>query len=346
MADRYPDAVRLLVVHSAILDVHLPRGTEDTISGAVVMNDAVAARVRAMAADLPVTRLRQPIDVDQHYVASPLPDRPSRVLMLGNYLHGPQLHALVEVCEEEGLAWDHVGTHGTLRVDPVEAIADADIVVGLGRSVLDAMACGRAAWVYGPSAGDGWVTTDTYAALEADGFRGKVTDRIPAAADFAADLAGYRSSMGVDNRNLVFLHHTATEHAVGLVAAVTARGGRPASRRADAPLRELARAVRMQHEAQASLIAIAERLRVVNEQLVVRDAELEAARRETAALQKELADADPPTGDGADPGARALRAEVAALTARLDSLQASRPWRALDAVMGRLEGARRRADRR
>jgi hypothetical protein len=345
MADRYPEAVNLVVVHSANLDVHLPRGAEGTISGTVVMNDVVEERVRAMAVHLPVTRLRQPMDVDQHYVASRLPDRPTSVLLLGNYLHGPLLHDLIEVCADAGLTWQHVGTHGTLLADPVEAIAEADIVIGIGRSALDAMACGRAVWVFGPPAGDGWVTTDTYPAMEADGFRGAATDRIPHAADLAADLADYRPSMGADNRNLIFLHHAATQHAAGLVGAIEALRDVPPPHRPDAPLRELARAVRMQHEAQASLIEIAKRLRALQDELGVRNAELQAARDEATALRKQLANAGLAADDGAGADA-GLRAEVAALTARLDALQTSRPWRALDALTTRAAAARRRTHRR
>jgi hypothetical protein len=55
----------------------------------------------------------------------------------------------------------------------------ADIVVGVGRSAIEAMSCGRAVWVYRGSAGDGWVTPETCAAIEADGFRGRATATLP-----------------------------------------------------------------------------------------------------------------------------------------------------------------------
>ena len=53
--------------------------------------------------------------------------------------------------------------------DPVATIAEADIVVGKGRAVLEAMSCGRAAFVYDAFGGDGWVTAESYPRLEADG---------------------------------------------------------------------------------------------------------------------------------------------------------------------------------
>src|ERR1700722_16515548 len=66
MADRYPDSIRVIVVHSAEYDIHLPPGPEGTVSFAVVMNDAVERRVRARAQPLRVEPLRQPMDTDRH----------------------------------------------------------------------------------------------------------------------------------------------------------------------------------------------------------------------------------------------------------------------------------------
>ena len=58
------------------------------------------------------------------------------------------------------------------------ALENADIVVGKSRAALDAMACGRAVYLYDMFGGDGWVTPDTYAAMEADQFAGQATDRV------------------------------------------------------------------------------------------------------------------------------------------------------------------------
>lgn len=278
MADRYPGAVRVIVVHSAEYDIHLPPGIDGTVSCAVVMSSAVERRVRAMSTKLKVERLRQPIDLERHPAVGSISDRPRRVLMLGNYLNGRARDALVGVCENAGLAWRHVGIHGELLPDPISAISDADIVIGQGRSALDAMACGRAAWVYGPVAADGWVTASTYASFEADGFRGRATDRLHDAESFGRALREYDPSMGTVNRNLITLNHSAYEHAIELVTIIDTA---PAGHKVDAPLRELARAVRAQHDAQSSLEAITRELRALDERVTT-------AQREIAVLERRL----------------------------------------------------------
>ena len=53
------------------------------------------------------------------------------------------------------------------------------------------MACGRAVYVYDTFGGDGWVTPDVYAAMEADHFAGQATDRVIGIEEMERDLADY-----------------------------------------------------------------------------------------------------------------------------------------------------------
>ena len=89
------------------------------------------------------------------------------------------------------------------------------------------MACGRPAWVYSGFNGDGWVTPDSYGAMEADGFRGRATDELFDADAFRRDLAAYDPEMGRHNRSLVLLHHRAEEHAVAFAGTLQATSPSP-----------------------------------------------------------------------------------------------------------------------
>jgi hypothetical protein len=156
--------------------------------------------------------------------------------------------------------------YGEVLPDVVGAIRSSDIVVGQGRSVLEAMSCGRAAWVYGPIAGDGWVTELNYQLMEADGFRGRATDAVVDAASFGNSLKEYDREMGQVNRKLITLHHSAYEHAIELMGIINAG---PAGRRVDAPLREIARMVRTHFDAQAATEILTRECRSLNERLSV-----------------------------------------------------------------------------
>src|SRR5947209_3100503 len=212
LRERY-DVPHVFVSHGAELDLAAPPQLDGAVAAAVAMNDRVAQRLSALAVDVDVVRLRQPIDIEVFCPRGPPRARPEEVLLLGNYMTGRRRDALVATCSELGLRTAQVGVGGEVLANPAEAIARADVVVGYGRSVLEAMACGRAAYVLDYLGGDGWVTVDSYAALERDGFTGTTTERRDPAAALRRDLLAYDAAMGDVNRTLIYSHHTAFEPA-------------------------------------------------------------------------------------------------------------------------------------
>ena len=111
-----------------------------------------------------------------------------------------------------------LGRPAAATLAPEIAMNDADIVVGKARVIIEAMACGRAAYVYDYAGRDGWVTAGNYAALEADNFAGMATGLGVDPAGLAADLPAYDAAMGDVNRDLAVRHHHAGRHADALVA--------------------------------------------------------------------------------------------------------------------------------
>src|SRR5262249_20302457 len=133
---------------------------------------------------------------------------------------------------------------GQFTRSPEIEINDCDIVVGRSRVILEAMACGRAAYVYDYRGGDGWVTPENYEVLEADNFDGQAIPRPLDSEELRADLDAYTTEMGPVNRDLVVRNHGASQHAQELVDIF--RRLEPRSEPASAPLDELARLTRVQ----------------------------------------------------------------------------------------------------
>ena len=340
MAELYPHAARVIAVHSGSLDLHLPIGLEGVVSKAVVFNDATAERVRAMANPPPVVRLRQPIEYTLlTSAASPRP-HPGTVLALGNSLGGVRRSTLIALCEQLGLSWQEVGIMGTPLIDPLPAIARADIVIGMGRSILDAMSCGRPSWVYGPGGGDGWVTEDSYARLEADGFRGFATGSAPDAAAFRRGLEDYDPEMGVVARSLVIAHHSPYDHATALVGLFTGTAVEPPP---DAPLREMAQLIRIAYQHQAQNVVIRRELETLA--LTHRD-EVEQL---LAAHRAEIEQHWSPRATEAEALLAEHRvvqarhdAEVQRLVSKLELLTGTRRWRAMNSLLRPLDRLRGR----
>jgi hypothetical protein len=230
LAERYPSAPQVFVAHAPNLEMWFPPSLPGVVSAVIVLNDRVRSRVEAMAGDHDVVRLRQPIDIQRFGSRDPLPGRPRRLVMLGNYLFGARRAAVVDVCEAAGIQVVQVGRHGQATFEPEREIVRGDIVVGHGRSLLEGMACARASYVLDDRGGDGWITPDRYAVLEADGFTGSAFDEVVDSERLARDLRAYRPEMGLANRDLILRHHNAASHVselARLLKRVASRRTRP-----------------------------------------------------------------------------------------------------------------------
>lgn len=284
----------------------------------VVLNERMAAHVAALGSRPKAVRLRQPIDLERFRPRAPSRPRARRVLLLGNHAGSDRRRMLEGACQDLGLELVQVGVERVSRLAPEDAIADADIVVGYGRSVLEAMAMGRAAYVWERAGGDGWVTPETYAALEANGFNGAATDAVIDGERLREDLAGYRPELGTLAVDLARMHHSAAKHAEALVE-LLGEAATPASREEPEAMAILVRA-----GARAS--SRSGWLEVERDRLV---AELAVARETAAAARGEEI---------------AARGEADAVRRELATVVDSRAWR-LTAPLRRL-GARLRSSRR
>jgi YD repeat-containing protein len=198
---------------------------------------------------------------------------------------------------------------------PEHAIADADMVFGLGRSILEAMAGRRAAYVYGVAGIDGGVSPDNYAALEADGFAGQVSGDVPSLERLTADLRSWSPEMGVDNRALALRHGT-TDHEAELLALLRDLGA--PTRRPLSHHQELTRLVRLEWDAQSRLRAVVEENRTLRAR--VEDLSREATDARTALAAREEATAE--------------------ITHKLDALRATRRFRLASRLAAPLDRAR------
>lgn len=277
VAELFPHSTRIYVAHSRDWDPQTPPQLAGVCHAVVALNDRVRAHCEALAERPEVVRLRQPIDIMRFGEQAAIRRRPRRVLVIGNHwvwgTRGARLEMVRDVGRELGLDVEHAGLPDRVTTSPETRIAEADIVVGMGRGVLEAMASRRAAYVFGVAGGDGWVTPESYPVLEADGFAGTATDAMVDRDRLAADLASFAPAMGQTNRDLAMRHHDAEAHAVALIEAFRRIEPRPVA--AGVPLAELGRLVRIHWESTRRAANAIGRGRVYL-------AELEAARAETS----------------------------------------------------------------
>lgn len=306
LADRYPDARHVFRVCSDVYDLSMPPQLDGVVDKILVLSDRYARLASACAVTAPLLRLHVPIDIDRLTPLGSIRARPRRAVLLGNY---SDRHELVrEVWGRQGVEVAVVGGDQQ-RYDVAAAVADADIVIAKARAALDGMACGRAVYIFDAFGGDGWVTPARHAALEADNFAGLATGRVIDAAALERDLAEYDPRMGIANRDLVVQHHSARDHVIELVEAISEL--RPGSR-PDAPRRELARLTdllwssdRLVRGPQSVQLILHERLARAEARAPEAADALACARQETEQLE----------------------AQVRELHAEIDTVRATRAWR-------------------
>jgi len=310
LADRFSSTPQAMAIHADEYDLWLPPQLPEVTTVVVALHDRVAKRAQAAAVVPEIVRLRQPVDTERFSPRGPLRDPPRRALLLGNYLTGDQLGVVTEALEEAGIEWEQVGyKSGEPTREPERLMGDADIVIGKARVIVEAMASGRAAYVYDHNGGDGWVTSERYALLESDNFGGQAE---PVAADLErirSDLQAYRPEMGAANRQLAVANHSANKHAQAL--ALLFQRLIPRAQPVDGPLRELARLVRVQTDIDRRAHALS----VEAQQARERE---HGVRVELAAAVARLAELEPEAERVAE-----LDAQVQALQERLAEVDAA-----------------------
>ena len=265
VAVRHPSAPQVFVAHSETFDLQAPPQVGDAVRTVVALNERVAARMRSFAVEREVVRLRQPIDTERFTSRTPLPERPRRALLLSNTPHGDRLGLIEAACAAADIELVRVGGRGRQIADPLDSLHGAEIVIGYGRSILEAMACGRAAYVYDWNGGDGWVTAESYPLIEADGFAGRSGETVIDGERMAADLRAYSPAMGLVNHDLVIAHHRANQHAQELLRLFGDLGAAPAAQ--PASLDEMARLVRLEWRARLDVHTLGIENAVLRDQL-------------------------------------------------------------------------------
>jgi hypothetical protein len=255
LADLHPATPRLFVAHSNKFDLQAPPQLDSMVGAVVALNDRVARRMRSFATAVEVVRMRQPIDVGRFVPRGPLPEIPRRALLFSNNPNADRLAMIEAACAEVGVELLRLGGPAGHATDTGPALAGVEIVIGYGRSILEGMACGRAAYVYDWKGGDGWVTAESYTAIESDGFAGGATGEIADRAALVRQLRGYSPTMGPVSHDLVIKHHRAAVHAQELLNLIESLATPPSRQRA--PFQEMARLARLEWRAKLEAAELA-----------------------------------------------------------------------------------------
>ncbi len=316
----FPSAPMVFVSHGWFYAQDVPP-MEAAPCAVVAMSDRVEARLsqsEVVRSGVPLVRLTQPAEFRSPPLANTLPELPRSAVVVAHRFE-TRREPLLAGFAERGIDVRVLG--GENQDDQaLDAVLSADIVVGIGRVVVEGMAAARACLVLGEFGGGRWLSAETYRALEAGAFF-CCGDCVPQS-EIAELLDGYNPDLGRVGGELARTHHSASLHAAAILEHLTAARP-PAGMAAPDELRSEATA----------------RYRRYESRITTRNSSWWAADERHALLEKvEMLERDVSrmidtndgmidTNDGLRVEVDGLRSEVVRVQGQLESVYRSAYWR-------------------
>lgn len=153
------------------------------------------------------TIIRDFVDMGLFYPMVPVGVKLKKVLFISNRKKW-KTHAIInKACEILGLDFKAVGSpYG--RAHSVEKdINDADLVIGSGRAILEAMSCGRPVISFDKGVGDGYLKRDTYLDSRTHNFCGELCKYHFTVDDLINEISKYDCVDGEINREIILQEH-------------------------------------------------------------------------------------------------------------------------------------------
>lgn len=150
------------------------------------------------------------IDIDRFSPKKKLPEKPRSLLVLSNRVTQYGKQVILKAAKNLDLSVNFLGSNKT-KFNVEKNLNKADIVISLGRGIIEAMACGKAAVVFGLDnklykTGEGMVMEKNVDKLAATNFSGRA-NKIPFTVNnLVKELQKYNPKMGAFNYQYVLEH--------------------------------------------------------------------------------------------------------------------------------------------
>lgn len=165
-----------------------------------------------------VVLFRNMVDTERFWSYSPISDHLRKLLIISGRMDTNTRQTIEKACTLLGIEILSIGESGKVCEYPESYINRADIVVSLGRGIIEAMACGRAALVFDYQGADGMVTRENLAEIQKCNFSGRRFKKTLRVEELVRELKKYSPDMGRINRALVEEHFSANVNIDKLLA--------------------------------------------------------------------------------------------------------------------------------
>ncbi|GEN35148.1 glycosyltransferase [Aneurinibacillus danicus] len=151
--------------------------------------------------------IRNGIELERFTSVKLINKAPEKILLLSNRFTDEVINTISSACKKLDLDLEVIGQSEKVEWQVEKKINDADIVVSLGRGILEAMACQRVAFVYDYNGGDGIVTPFNYTELRKKNFSGRTNSIKYDEYSFIEELQNYSSEITKENLAIIQKYH-------------------------------------------------------------------------------------------------------------------------------------------
>lgn len=190
----------LQICHGPIPDLEQPSPLADFH---ISVSEEVATHLKGKG--YTSTVILNGIDLEVLKPRRSLNKRPKKILSL---CQSSEANALIAgICEEEDLEFNFINKHTNPKFEISDEINGVDLVIGIGRSAYDAMACGRPCILfdkraYNGSMGDGYLYPSKFRNFSKHNCSGRYSKRSFTRRDLVNEIKKYNSDHGKELREI------------------------------------------------------------------------------------------------------------------------------------------------
>lgn len=151
--------------------------------------------------------IRNPIDCDKFKSTRPINSTIKKVLFSSNY-QGYAKNVVIHTCQELGIELEIIGGYNRVS-NIVEKINEADLVIGLGRTAYEAMACERNVIIFDYNGADGIATPESLLEFRRNNCSGRRYRKMFTVEDLKNEFSKYSQENGKRLREYILENNNA-----------------------------------------------------------------------------------------------------------------------------------------
>lgn len=206
----FPETPLVFMAHGVLPELEQPPSIDLGTGRFIAATEEIADNFKSYG--IPEERidtLRNVVDLGRFEPGGLVNRKLEKVLVVSNHLT-PQVEKIIAgACAELGVSWQHIGLPKNSVPDVENYINKADLVITLGRGVLEAIACERNVLVYDWNGGDGFVDMETFPIFRKNNFSGRTGRQNYTVAELVRELKKYDPDLGKQLRSKYIAEHDA-----------------------------------------------------------------------------------------------------------------------------------------